>query len=329
MKITSLAASTTLLLTAALVGAHTAAAADFPTKGKAIEMIVPFAAGGPTDVAARLLATPLEKELGTQITVVNKPGASTQIGVTQLAKSKPDGHTIGFVSLPQLITAYMDPTRKAVFSRKDLQPIAMHVVDPIAVVVRADSPYKSLKDLIDDAKARPGKIKGGTGGFMGTPYLAFLELERSTGAKLALVNFEGSAPGVTALLGGHIDVQMDTVAGAFGRVKSGELRVLAIADSEENPFLPGVKTFKREGIDMQMAASRGLALPVGTPKEIVAVWAKAIQEVINSEDHRKRMGEMGQTLRYLGPEQFAAYWEALEKQVEPLIESARQSVTTK
>jgi len=329
MKLSSFVTSAAILIAGASGVPGPASAIDFPEKGRTVDMIVPFGAGGPTDVAARLLVAPLEKELGTSITVINKPGASTQIGVTQLVQSKPNGYTIGFVSLPQLITAYMDPTRKAAFSRHDLQPLAMHVVDPIAVVVRASSPYNSLKDLIEDAKTRPGKVKGGTGGFMGTPYLAFLELERITGAKLALVNFEGSAPGVTALLGGHIDVQMDTVAGAFRRVKSGDFRVLAIADSEESPFLPGVKTFAAQGIDMQMAASRGLALPAGTPKDIVTVWAKALEKTIKSEDHRKRMSEMGQTLRYLGPDQFAAYWEALEKQVQPLIENARKSVTTK
>lgn len=303
-----------------------AAAADYPVKGRPIEIIVPFAAGGPTDAAARLLAASLEKELGTSVNVTNKPGASTQIGATQLARAKPDGHTMGFVSLPQLITAYMDPERKAVFSRKDLQPLAMHVVDPIAIVVRADSPYKTLGELVSAAKAKPSSIKGGTGGFMGTTHLAYIELERQAGVKFALVNFDGSAPGVTALLGGHIDVFMDTVAGAYARVKSGEFRVLGIADKQENAFMPGVKTFEAQGIPMQLAASRGLALPAGTPKDIETRLTQAIRKTIDSDEHRQKMAALGQTLRYLDPAQFAAYWEQAEKQVEPLMETARKSV---
>lgn len=325
MKIHALAAAFAITL-GSLTSMGSAFAADFPVKGRPINMIVPFGAGGPTDVAARLLIPSLEKELGTSVTVINKPGASTQIGLTQLAQSKPDGYTIGFVSLPQSITAYLDPERKAVFSRKDFQPLAMHVVDPIAVVVRSDSAYKTLGDLLADAKARPSKVKGGTGGFMGTTYLAFLELQRLADVQFALVNFEGSAPGTTALLGGHVDIFMDTVAGAYSRVKSGEFRVLAIADSQENAFLPGVKTFTAQGVPMNMAASRGLALPAGTPKEIVTVLTKAIEKTINTDDHRKRMNDMGQTLRYLDPDQFAKFWLESEEQVKPLMESARKTV---
>ncbi|MGE3922577.1 MAG: tripartite tricarboxylate transporter substrate binding protein [Lautropia sp.] len=319
-----------LVATTGLLGfAAASAAADFPIKGKPIEMIVPFAAGGPTDAAARLLATSLEQKLGTPVTVTNRPGASTQIGATQLARAKPDGHTIGFVSLPQLITAYLDPARKAVFSRKDLQPFALHVADPITIGVRADSPYRTLADLIAALKAKPSAIKGGTGGFMGTTHLAYLELERLAGVKFALVNFDGSAPGLAALLGGHIDVHMDTVAGAFARVKAGEIRVLAIADSQENSFLPGVRTFAAQGVPMQFAASRGLALPAETPKAIEATLSTAVREIIQSDDHKEKMTKMGQSLRYLGPEQFAKFWADSEQQVERLMETAKSTVTSK
>ncbi|MGE0314130.1 MAG: tripartite tricarboxylate transporter substrate binding protein [Lautropia sp.] len=306
-----------------------AVAADFPTRGKPIEMIVPFGAGGPTDGAARLLATSLEHKLGVPVTVTNRPGASTQIGATQLARAKPDGHTMGFVSLPQLITAYLDPARKAVFSRKDLQPLALHVSDPITISVRGDSPYKTLADLIGALKKSPSKIRGGTGGFMGTTHLAFLEMERLARVKFALVNFEGSAPGVAALLGGHIDVHMDTVAGAYSRVKTGEIRVLAVADSEPNAFLPEVKTFEAQGVPMRFAASRGIALPAGTPSDIEKVLSNAVREVVQSEEHRKRMQAMGQSLRYLDPQAFEKFWADSEQQVAQLMATAKSAVAAK
>jgi tripartite-type tricarboxylate transporter receptor subunit TctC len=302
---------------------------EFPAAGRPITMVVPFGAGGPTDVAARLLVPSLEKELGTTITVVNKPGASTQIGVTQIATARPDGYTIGFVSLPQVSTIYLDPERKSVFERKDLQTLAMHVVDPIVISVRADSPHKTLQQLIDFAKANPGKLRGGTGGFMGTPHLAWLELQRLTGARFSLVHFEGSAPGTTALLGGHIDALVDTVAGSYTRAKAGEFRVLGVMDTQESAYLPGVPTFASQGVKLEFAASRGLVAPAGTPKPIVDALSDAIRKTINTDDHRKRMADMGQTLRYMDPAQFADYWAAMERQVQPLMEQAKATAAAK
>ncbi len=307
----------------ALAAQAPAKRAEFPVSGRSISMIVPFAAGGPTDVAARLLVPPLEKDLGTTITVTNKPGASTQIGITQLAGSKPDGYTIGFVSLPQVITIYLDSERKSVFTRKELQALAMHVFDAMVIVVRADSTYKSVQQLLDDAKANPQKIKGGTGGFMGTPHLAWLEMERITGTRFALVHFEGSAPGITALLGGHVDVLIDTVAGVFTRARSGDVRVLGIMDKQENPYLPGVKTMEAQGLKLQFAASRGLVAPAGTSREVVSILTESIKKAINSEDHKKKMEEMGQTLRYMDPSEFETYWAEMEKQVQPLMDRAK------
>lgn len=306
------------------LGFMEARAADFPVKGKPIEMIVPFGAGGPTDAAARLLAGAMEQRLGTPVTVVNKPGASTQIGATQLARARPDGYTIGFVSLPQLITAYRDPSRKAVFSRKDLQPFALHVSDPVVVLVRADSPIRTLADLIAAAKAKPNSVKGGTGGFMGTTYFAFMEFERLAGIRFALVNFEGSAPGLTALLGGHIDVQMDTVAGAYARAKAGEVRVLAVADSQENSFLPNVRTFESQGVALQIAASRGLALPAGTPREVEKTLSDMVQAIVQTDEHRERMTVMGQTIRFMGSAEFSKFWADSEELVDRLMAAPRQ-----
>lgn len=310
---------------AAFAATGAMAQSAYPEAGRTLTMIVPFGAGGPTDAAARLLIPGIESALGVNVVVENLPGASTQIGVTRLSQAAPDGYTIGFVSLPQLITVYGDPDRGAVFNRESLQPLAMHVVDPIAVIVRADSPYQTFGELMDAVRANPGTVKGGTGGFMGTPHLAYLEIERATDTKFALVNFEGSAPGNTALLGGHIDVLIDTVAGAYARAASGEVRILAIADSERSAFAPDVPTLAESGVDVQFAASRGLVAPAGVSPEIVETLSAAIKGAIETEDHATRMRDMGQTLRYLDPAEFATYWETAEAQVEPLMERAREA----
>lgn len=300
-------------------------AQKFPLPNRPISMIVPFGAGGPTDVAARLLANSLEKELGTQVVVINKPGASTQIGVTQIAISKPDGYTIGFVSLPQLLTVYLDPERKTVFKRKDLQPLAMHVVDPVVIVVKSNSPFNNLQQMLEFAKANPNKLKAGDGGFMGTTHLAWLELSRQSNTQYSLVHFDGSAPSSTALLGEHIDILLDTVAGVYNRVKSGEFKVLGVMDSQENTFLPNVKTFTNQGLKLEFAASRGLVAPAGTPKEVVDTLTAAIQKSITTEDHKKRMTDMGQTLRYMSPVDFSTFWISMEKQIQPLMDLAKNS----
>ncbi|MHB1161098.1 MAG: Bug family tripartite tricarboxylate transporter substrate binding protein, partial [Chloroflexota bacterium] len=122
-------------------------------------MIVPADAGGATDIGYRLLAPRMEKYLGTTVEVVNKPGAGTQVGVTELSKAKPDGYTIGVTLIPQTPTIYMDPERKAVFNRESFAPIGLHVFDPGLIAVAPDSKYKTLKDVVDDAKANPEKVK--------------------------------------------------------------------------------------------------------------------------------------------------------------------------
>ena len=223
------------------------AAADFPVKGKPINIIVGAAAGGPNDVAARLLAPLMQKELGTPVQVVNRPGAGWQVGTTELTRAKPDGYTIGYAPIPTIITIYLDPDRKAVFGRKDFQMLAMHVVDPGAIAVRADSPYKNVKDLVDAVTATPGKIKVSHTGIMGDDHLAILQFEKLSGVTMAVVGFDSSIAAQTALLGGHIDVAFDNVGTFLSHSRAGTMRVLGIMDKEESRYYPAVKTIEAQG----------------------------------------------------------------------------------
>src|SRR5512138_9391 len=228
-----------------------APAAEFPAKGKSITMILGTSAGGSTDVGARILPAVMEKDLpGTRIQVENKPGAGWQIGLTALARSKPDGYTIGFTILPQTITNYLDPERKAVFNRKSFQTLGMQVVDPGVIAVKASSPYKTLQDVLDAAKANPGKVKASATGILGDDHLAILQLQRQTGIKFAIVQFDGSAPSMTALLGGHTDVYFGNVGDTVPQFKAGEVRILALMDDQESPLVPGVKTTFAQGIKL-------------------------------------------------------------------------------
>ena len=296
--------------------------ADFPQKGKAIQMLVGFAAGGSTDVGARILASGMEKELGAPVVVVNKPGASSQIAYTALTQAKPDGYTIGNTNFPSVIVSYLDPARKATYARKDFDLLALHVIDPGLFAVKADSPFKTLKEVIEAAKANPRKIRISTTGIQSDETFGILQLQKMTGAQFALVHFaQGNAASMTAFLGGKIEVYCGNVGDILPQVKSGEVRLLGIMDDEESPFYPGVKTFEQQGYKLYNSSSRGFAAPAGTPKEVVNILSGAIKKVVGSADHKKRMAEMGLTIRYMDPAQYAKYWsenEAMIKELLPL-----------
>ena len=296
--------------------------ADWPKKS--VSIIVPADAGGATDVGIRLLAPGLEKRLGTSIVVVNKPGGGTQIGTTEIAQAKPDGYTIGATLLPATITTYLDPERKAAFTMDSFAPIGLHVFDPGTIAVAADSKYKTLKDLIDDAKANPEKIKIGDTGILGDDHLSILQLQKLTGVKFSIVHFTGGTTQLAALLGGHIDVGVDNVGMYTSQVKSGKVRVLAVTDKERSKFLPDVPTAEEQGVKLYSSSSRPLSAPKGTPKEIVWFISKAMEESMKDPEHIQKMDEQGLTLKYMNPDQLEKYWRDFEEQVKPLMELARE-----
>lgn len=158
--------------------------AAFADKSRPITHIVAYPPGGGTDVTARLLAPMLEKELGVPVQVVNKPGAGGQVGFTELVRSKPDGYTIGNLILPTVITTYLNPERKAVFSRKSFELLALQDNDPGIIAVKTDGPYKTLKDLIDAAKAKPGSIRTTTSGILSDDHIAAMITEEVAGLNL-------------------------------------------------------------------------------------------------------------------------------------------------
>jgi tripartite-type tricarboxylate transporter receptor subunit TctC len=288
-------------------------AASFPQKGRAIQVLVGFAAGGSSDAGARILASGLEKELGTSVMVVNKPGASGQIAYTALAQAKPDGYTIVNTNFPSSIISYLDPARKAAYSRKSFEVLALHVIDPGLIAVKTDSPFKTLKDVIEAAKANPKKVKISTTGIQSDEAFGILQLQKMTGTQFAMVHFaQGIAPSVIALMGGKIDVFCGNVGDLLSQFKSGEVRILGIMDKEQSRFYPGVKTFEEQGYKLYSSASRGFAAPEGTPREVIDTLSQAIRKVVATEEHKKRMADMGLTLRYMNQVQYAEYWSEYE-----------------
>jgi tripartite-type tricarboxylate transporter receptor subunit TctC len=295
-------------------------AGDFPQKGKAIQVLVGWAAGGSTDAGARILAGGLEKDLGTSIVVVNKPGASGQIAYTALTQSKPDGYTIGTTNFPSAVVTYLDPARKATYTRKDFELLALHVIDPGLIAVKANSPFKTLKEVVEAAKANPKKVRISTTGIQSDEAFGILQFQKMSGAQFALVHFsQGIAPAMTAFLGGKIDVFCGNVGDLLSQFKSGEVRILGIMDDEPSPFYPGVKTFESQGYKLYSSASRGFAAPAGTPQQVVDVLSGAIKKVVATEDHKKRMADMGLTIRYMDPARYTRYWDEYEATLKELL----------
>jgi tripartite-type tricarboxylate transporter receptor subunit TctC len=214
---------------------------------------------------------------------------------------------------PSAIITYLDAERKAVYTRKMFQLLALHVIDPNLIAVKADSPYRTLADLVNAAKANPKKVRISTTGIQSDEAFALLQFQKMAGIQFAMVHFaQGIAPSVVALMGGKVDVFCGNVGDLLSQFKSGEVRILGIMDERPSKFYPGVKTFEEQGYKLYSASSRGFTVVEGTPKEAVAVLSDAIAKVVATEEHKKRMEDMGLTLRYMDPAQYAKYWNEAE-----------------
>ena len=294
-------------------GSKPAAKVDYPQKGKVIQFIQPSAAGGPSDVGFRLLMCYAEKELGVTIETVNKTGGGNQVGLKALADAKPDGYTIGAVALPNSIGLYLDKARDAGFNQASYAPIMMHVYDPGALAVKSESPYQSLKELVDASKANPNKIRVASGSKSGRQHLDMLTFQQMAGSQLAIVNVDSTDNPVAMLLGGHIDAVYESVGDFTSPLKAGQVRILGVADKQETARAPGAKTFEAQGFALNSGASRTIAAPAGTPKEVIDTLGAAFKKAFDDPEHQKKMEELGLPLRYMGPDELTTYWTDLEQ----------------
>ncbi len=314
--------------TAAQAAAPTAAPAavpkaSYPEKGKSVNFIVPWAAGGTTDTIGRLAASALEREFGVPFQVVNKAGANSQVGLTELTRSKPDGYTMALTNLPTTAITYTDPENKAVYGRKDFAPTANLTIDAYVIAVKADGPFKDLKTFIDAAKAKPEGIKVSDSGLASATHFGTLLLQQAAGVKFAAVHFDGSAPAMTALLGGHVDAMSGSSAGMMDQVKSGQVRLLGIMDTQESPHFPGVKTMESMGYKVYIGPTIGFSMVAGTPKEIVDLVSATTKKVLADPEVKGRIDRLAYPIRYMDPQQFATHWDSQEELVKKLLPVAR------
>lgn len=293
----------------------------FPEPGRPVTVIVPYPPGGGSDVTARALAPELERALGTTVVIVNRPGAGSQLGLTQLVQSRPDGYTIAYGLWPSTFTLYLDPSRRAPFNRDSFVPLALHLIDPGVIIVSTNSPIRSFADLVAAARARPDQVTMADPGILGWEHLASLQLQAKLGISFNQVHYQGAAPAVTALIAGQIDATMVSTGTAVAQSRAGTARPLAVLSPQPSPFLPDVPTSASLGTPLVAGSARGFVAPAGTPEPVVRRLAAALEQAITSPPHREQMERLGIGITFMGPAEFAAYWDREEAAMRPVVEA--------
>jgi tripartite-type tricarboxylate transporter receptor subunit TctC len=289
------------------LGRQSAVAQDYPRR--TIQIIVPANAGGPSDVGARILASIVEKDLGQSVVVANKAGAGSQIGLTEFARSRPDGYTLGLIPLPGVNTIVLDPERKAAFGVESIIPVINQVFDAGVIWVKADGPYKTLDDLVATARQNPGKLSACTTGILSDDHLAILMLQEAAKVDFRIVHFDGAAQQLTAILGGHVDVAFDNVGSVRKRAQAGEVRVLAVMNPERVRLMPDVPSSTELGYPTVVSSStRGIGVPKGTPPAVIKVIETSFRRAMSSPDHIQRMEDAGLEVRIMTGAEYASYY---------------------
>ncbi|MDN3988285.1 Bug family tripartite tricarboxylate transporter substrate binding protein [Zwartia vadi] len=303
-KLTRRALLGALVLTTGF-GLSATAQAKYPDKP--IKIIVGFAAGGPTDIVARLVANRLDKILGQPVIVENKPGGGSNIASAEAARAKPDGYTLflGTIANATNMSVYKNLSYD---TERDFVPITQLVSSPSVLVVNNDLPVKTLAELIAYAKANPGKLSYASSGAGGSPHLAGEMLKQRAGIDALHVPYKGAAPAMNDVMGGTVSMGFKTASGVTSTIQAGRLRAIAIASGTRLPQLPDVPTLAELGFkDFEVSSWSGLFAPKGTPPEIINTIAKATIEILNNPDVRKQLEAMGAIPVGSTPAEFQKY----------------------
>lgn len=310
--------------------AATAALLAGPAFGQAypnrpITMIVPFAAGGPTDLLARIMGERMSKELGQQIIIENVTGAAGTIAMAKLARSAPDGYTIGIGHLGTNVANAVIYTKLGYDLLNDLEPIVRLPANPMLVVSSNAVPAKTLKELVEYLKANPDKVSGGTAGMGSGSHLGALAFTKATGAKYQLVPYRGTGPAMQDLIANQIQVMVDQSSNSLPQAQAGKIRAYAVTAAARSPAMPDIPTAAEAGYPMEVSIWNGLWAPKGTPKDVVDKLNAAAVAATKDPAVRKRMEELGQdlpTVEEMKPAAFAAFQKAEFAKWKPILEAA-------
>lgn len=281
-----------------------------------INFVVGYAPGGASDIVVRALANSAGKILGQPVVVVNKPGGSSAVSLTSLKNEKPDGYTIALLATGGVISQHL---RKVAYdSAKDFTPIMQHAVFHEGLVVRSDSQWKTVKEFVDYAKANPGKIRYGSSGPGSPSHLVMEQLSAVANIKMNHVPFEGTAPAVTALLGGHVDAVADNTAWK-PHVVSGRLRLLAAFQTKRIPFAPDIPTLQEAGYKAIHAHIHSSVGPKGLPPEIVGTLHNAFKKSLEDPEFLKVVNQVDAIVTYRSPEDLAKHLVDINDFIESMV----------
>jgi len=276
----------------ALASLTTPALAQYPSKP--VTVIVPFAAGGPTDVVARLIGEHMGRTLGTTFVVENVGGAGGTTGSLRGARAAPDGYTLVSGHMGTHAAAPALYPNLGYDPEKDVEPIGLIAEQPELLTVRKDFPANNLKEFVAYAKANESKLNMGHAGVGSVSYVGCLLLNSAIGIKPTMVPFTGTAPVLNAMLAGQIDYECDPVLGTLGQVQAGNVKALVVAAKKRSPLLPDVPTSYEQGLpEFDCAPFYGMFAPAGTPQSIIDKLADALNKGLNEEPVQKRFAELG------------------------------------
>jgi tripartite-type tricarboxylate transporter receptor subunit TctC len=293
---------------------------------KPVTLVVPFPAGGTTDVLARALAEKLTLSLGQTVIVESKPGAGATLGADYVAKSKADGYTLLVGAVHHTIASSV--YRKLPYDfQKDLAPVTTIALVPNVLVVNASTPAKTVAELVTMLKAKPGDYTYGSNGNGTAQHLIGTQFQNLTGAQLVHVPYKGSGPLATDLLGGQVTMSFDTVTPVLPHIKAGKLRALAVTTAKRSSALPDVPTLDEAGLKgFDIGTWFGVLAPAATPKDIVARLNTEMVKVIQSPEFRKRMDEIGAEPIGNSTEQMAQQVKAETEKFAKLVKDAKVTI---
>jgi tripartite-type tricarboxylate transporter receptor subunit TctC len=293
----------------------------YPTH--AITMISPFPPGGVSDTITRPLDAALEVVLKQPVVLENKTGAAGAVGAQYVAAAKPDGYTLlshivsisGFAAVDRLFG------RTPKFTNDSFIPIARIVADPIVMIANADTPYKTLKELVDDARANPNKVIYSSSGLYGGSHIPTALFAKAADIQMRHLPTSGGGPAVTALLGGNVNFFMSPTSIALTHIRAGKVRPLAVSSATRVKTLPDVPTFKELGYELEYYFWVGIFAPRGTPDSAIKVLRAALDKAAHSKQFVDTLTNLGQDLAYMDQPEFAAFWAVDAKRQEDAINS--------
>jgi tripartite-type tricarboxylate transporter receptor subunit TctC len=301
------------ILAAAVLVAGGAAQAQEQFPSRPITIVNPFPPGGQADLTARPLASAMERVLKQPVILTNKPGAGGAVGMQSVAVAKPDGYTI-VVTVPAITTIpEVDRLfeRQPAFTRDQFTPLALINADPTVVVVQATSPWKTLKELLEDARKRPNEITFASSGPYGASHVPTEMLLLSGGGlKMRHLPTTGGGPATTAVLGGHAHFWCSTTGPAMPHVKSGKFRALAVSGATRHPAFPDVPTMRELGYDVEYYLWIGLFAPKATPSGPLKVLREAIGKAVQDAEFKSAMEKVGVPINYKDGDEFKTWWDA-------------------